>query len=238
MNGQYVRCLMVETGQEKTVFRLLKVRGLGNALFPQRSRIRKIRGIWRMDRILLLPGYVFVFTEEKIPVWKYYGMERVLRVLKYDREPEGYLKGTDLDFANAMADMDGKLGLLRALDENGFIRITDPLLDELGGEVLSVDKGKRQARIRFFLLGQERILPMNYQLFGPDGQPLTPEEEIIEEMVEDEGDEWLTAWTPDFAEMLTEGLDLESGNADPVRPEEPDGEDGTSGTGGRGYGSD
>ena len=68
MEGPLVRCLMVETGMESKVLQLLKVMDLGRGIFPQRVRIRKIRGVWRKDHIRLLPGYVFVFLDEEIPV--------------------------------------------------------------------------------------------------------------------------------------------------------------------------
>lgn len=206
-----VRCLMVETGEEKKVMQLLHVRRLGRGLFPQRVRIRKIRGVWRRDRLRLLPGYVFVYTdEEEIPIWKYQGMEHVLKVLRYDREPNGYLRGYDLDFANAICELDGKLDILEAVNEEGFIRITDKLLKQLHGEVISVDKGKRLVKIRFNLMGQTKIIQMNYQLLGDDGEPLDP----VEELLDDESDEWFTAWTPDFADDLAEELDREAETAE------------------------
>ena len=203
MEGEYVRCLMVETGEENTVLQLLRVLGLGRGIYPQRIRVRKIRQVWRKDRIRLLPGYVFVFADEDIPIWRYQRLEHVLRVLRYDREPDGYLRGRDLEFAKTVCDLDGKLDILNAVDEEGFIRVTDLLLKRLNGEVLSVQKGKRQVLIRVNLMGQSRIITLNYQLVDGDGNPLTP----AEEMLEDTSDDWLTAWTPDFEDEAVEELD-------------------------------
>ena len=206
MDGPWVRCLMVETGMEAAVVRLLSVMELGRGVYPRRVRVRKIRGIWRKDHIRLLPGYVFVFLDEEIPVRYYQRVEHVLKVLRYDREPEGYLHGPDLEFAQMVRELDGKMDILGAVDEEGFIRVTDSLLKKLHGEVLSVDKGKRQVRIRVNLVGQTRIIQMNYQLLDDEGKPLDP----VTEMLDDEQDEWLTAWTPDFADDLAERLDEES----------------------------
>ena len=202
-----VRCLMVETGYERIVSRLMEIRHLGRALYPQRVRIRKFRGVWHKDRIRLLPGYVFVYTEEEIPIRYYQGLEHVLKVLRYDREPNGYLKGMDLEFASTISELDGKMEILDAVDEEGFIRVTDQLLNLLNGEVLSVDRRKQLVKIRIHLMGTTRIIYMNYQLLGADGNPLTP----AEEMIDDESDEWLTAFTPDFSDSLAEELDREAG---------------------------
>ncbi len=206
MEGKYVRCLMVETGQEAVVRRLLEVRGLGRVLYPQRVRIRKVRGVWHRDRVRLLPGYVFVYADEEIPPGRYYYTEHVLRVLRYDREPDGYLRGNDLEFARTFSELDGKLDILDAVDEEGLIQITDSLLRTLHGEVVAVDKRKRLVKIRVELMGQTKFLYMNYQLLGDDGKPLSP----AEEMIDDETDEWLTAWTPDFAEDAAEEIDREA----------------------------
>ena len=61
-------------------------------------------------------------------------------------------------------------------------------------------------KLKADLLGQERILYMNYQLIGDDGAPIDP----VTEMLGDPEDEWLTAWTPDFSEDLAEDLDREA----------------------------
>ena len=174
MEDQYVRCLMVETGQEDTVCRLLNVRNLGHGVSPLRVRVRKIRGVWQKDRIRLLPGYVFVFSEEDVPVRSCQGLEHVLKVLRYEKEPDGYLRGSDLDFARTVRRMDGQLDVLDAVDEAGFIRVTDALLQALRGEVVSVRKGKRQAVIRVNLMGRPKLIEMNYQLLDADGNVLTP----------------------------------------------------------------
>lgn len=205
MEDRFVRCLMVETGEERTVVQLLRARDLGRGMVPQRVRIRKLRGVWRQDRIRLLPGYVFVFAEEEIPIWKYQGMEHVLKPLRYDREPEGYLWGKDLAFAKTLRELDGKMDILGAVDEEGFIRISDQLLQKMGGEVLSVDKRKRLVRIRVSLMGEPKIIQLNYQLLGADGLPLDP----VAELLEDESDQWFTAWTPDFADDLADQMDRE-----------------------------
>lgn len=163
-----VRCLMVTTGMEDTVAKVIAARGLGEGMTPRRVRVRKIRGTWLEDRLSLLPGYLFVYADREIPVREYQKLEHVLKVLRYDREPDGYLKGNDLEFALTVQELDGKLDVLDAVDEDGFIRITDHLLQRMGGVVESVNKGKRQVRIRTSLLGQERTIIMNYELL-PEG---------------------------------------------------------------------
>ena len=189
MEGPLVRCLMVETGREEAVCRLLESRGLGKGFYPRQTRIRKIQGVWRKDRQRLLPGYVFVSSGEEIPIRRYFRTEHVLKVLRYEREPEGYLRGEDLDFARTVEELDGKLEILEAVDENSFIRITDSLLKRMHGQVLSVDRGKRQVRIRISLMGQPKIVTMNYQLLGEEEEPEEPGAGEPPERKEEKGQE-------------------------------------------------
>ena len=220
MDGQFVRCLMVETGEEKTILQLMEARNLGRGIYPERVRVRKLQKNWKQDRIRLLPGYVFVFADEEIPVWQYQRMEHVLKVLRYDREPSGYLKGRDLEFARTICELDGKLDILKAVDEEGFIRITDELLKRLHGEVISVDRRKRNVKIRVQLMGQPKVITMNYQLLKEDGSPLTS----MDEMVQDESDQWLTAFTPDFADEMADRMDAEMEAAEGPEEQEDSGE--------------
>lgn len=200
---------MVETGEERTILQLLHVRKLGRGIVPQRVRVRKIRGVWRKDHLRLLPGYVFVYADEEIPIWEYQHMEHVLKPLRYDREPHGYLQGRDLEFANTIRSLDGKMDILGAVDEAGFIRVTDTLLKKLNGEVVSVDKNKHLVNIRVNLMGEPKLIQMNYELLDEQGKPLDP----VTEWLDDESDDWFTAWTPDFADRLAEDMDATAGPA-------------------------
>ncbi len=180
--GPYYRCLMVTTGQEEHVRRLLEAVHLGRGIIPKRVRVRKIRDEWIQDDAPLLPGYLFVHEEEEIPVWKYQQLSDVLRVLRYDREPYGYMRNRDLLFARTLFRLEGRITPLEAVGEGNFVRITDGLLKDLNGTVLTVDRHKRQAKIRLDLMGMTKVVYMNYVLLekvpapldgtegGPDGE--------------------------------------------------------------------
>ncbi len=162
--GPYYRCLMVTTGQEEYVRQLLEAMHLGRGIIPKRVRIRKIRDEWKQDDVPLLPGYLFVHEEEEIPIWKYQQLVDVLRVLRYDREPYGYMRNRDMLFAQTLFRVEGRITPLEAIGEGNFVRITDGLLKDLNGTVLTVDRHKRQAKIRLDLMGMTKVVYMNYVL--------------------------------------------------------------------------
>ncbi len=162
--GPYYRCLMVTTGQEEYVRQLLEAMHLGRGIIPKRVRVRKIRDEWKQDEVPLLPGYLFVHEEEEIPIWKYQQLVNVLRVLRYDREPYGYMRNRDMLFAQTLFRVEGRITPLEAVGEGNFVRITDGLLKDLNGTVLTVDRHKRQAKIRLDLMGMTKVVYMNYVL--------------------------------------------------------------------------
>ncbi len=172
--GPFYRCLMVTTGQEEQVRQLLEAMHLGRGIIPQRVRVRKIRNEWKQDEVPLLPGYLFVHEEEEIPIWKYQQLLNVLRVLRYDREPYGYMRDRDMIFARTLFRVDGHITPLQAIDEGDFIRITDGLLKDLNGTVLTVDRHKRQAKIRLDLMGLTKVVYMNYVLLEKAGSGGAP----------------------------------------------------------------
>ncbi len=167
--GPLYRCLMVSTGREEEVCRLLQALRLGRGLIPKRIRVRKNRGGgWKEEAVPLLPGYLFVHETVEEPIWKYQRLVDVIRVLRYDREPYGYMREQDLAFARTLFELDGTVAPLKAIREGDYIRITDGLLENMNGRVLSVDRHKQQARIRIDLMGIQKVIFMNYRLLDKE----------------------------------------------------------------------
>ena len=163
-DGPLYRCLMVTTGREEYVLRLLSATHLGACLIPKKTRIRRVRGDWKQEEVPMLPGYLFIREEEEVPIWKYQRIQDVIRVLRYEREPYGYLRAGDLRFAETVFRSEGVVAPLQAVEEGDLIRICDGILRDMNGTVLSVDRHKRQAKIRLELMGIPRIIWMNYVL--------------------------------------------------------------------------
>lgn len=167
-SGPLYRCLMVNTGKEAYVQRLLQMIGLGECIIPKRVRIIRRKGVWSEELSPMLPGYLFVHETEEIPIWRYQQLLDVIRVLRYEKEPYGYMKERDLRFAETIFRVEGTVKPLKAVNDNGFIRITDEMLDDLNGTVLSVDRHKRMARIRIDLMGITKIVYLSYAVTGED----------------------------------------------------------------------
>ena len=168
--GALYRCLMVTTGREEYVIRLLNAIRLGAGIAPKRLRLRHVHGNWKEEEAPMLPGYIFVREEEEIPIWKYQQLQDVIRVLRYDQEPLGYMRARDLRFARTIFRVEGVVAPLEAVDEGDWIRITDGMLKDMNGTVLSVDRHKRLAKIRLELMGLQKVIYMNYVLLEKHGE--------------------------------------------------------------------
>lgn len=158
-----VRCIMCTTGMEERVARAIMYRELGEAIIPKKIRRRCFHGVWEEDQVPLLPGYVFVFDEGSCPEsLTLLRMDHVIRVLRYTDEPQGWLRGADLSFACWLRDQRGLFGTLEAVREGSFVRITDGILRDFNGTVLTVDKRKQLAKVQLDILDGQKIVWLNY----------------------------------------------------------------------------
>ena len=196
-SGPLYRCLMVSTGKEAYVQKLLQVMSLGECIIPKKVRITRRGGTWKEELSPMLPGYLFIHETEEIPIWRYQQLLDVIRVLRYEREPYGYMKDRDMRFAETIFRVEGTVRPLKAVNENGFIRITDEMLDDLNGTVLSVDRHKKMAKIRIDLMGITKVVYLSFVVVG---ECCPAETDTATEPVSTEESETDTAVEPDSSE--------------------------------------
>ena len=65
-----MRCLFCTTGKEEAVARGIEASGHGRALFPQRDKRFLVGRAWVERPVALLPGYVFVYSDEERAVYR------------------------------------------------------------------------------------------------------------------------------------------------------------------------
>ena len=138
-------CLFCKGGQEQNVMRMLEERG-AQPLAPLAVHLRPGEKGLEKARRRLLPGYVF-FEQEDEPDWA--GISRysaVLKVLHYqDETPE--LRGEDLSFVRWLKLQEGLIDVSEVVKVGTKIAfVSGPLLG-MEGQVLKVNKGRRQVQI-------------------------------------------------------------------------------------------
>lgn len=145
----YAYCLACQTQRCAKIATLLEERGVHRAFSPRIIQRHRKQGKMEEHAYDLLPGYVFVFSEEK---WQDFrildGVEGVWRRLRgIDGAYE--LENGDYDFAMRLYEKDGVVGVMKAFHVGDEVMLEDPLFAGCKGKVTAVDYRKQRARVDF-----------------------------------------------------------------------------------------
>ncbi|GHU66163.1 hypothetical protein FACS1894184_03480 [Clostridia bacterium] len=110
-------------------------------------RIWTKNGIEKRQR-LLIPGYVFVFSDEAMNPKKFIDVSGVVRVLEYGYG-EYALADEDERLARWLLKYDGTIGLSKAVNVGSRIVATEGPLRDYVGRVGRIDKSRRRAQVVF-----------------------------------------------------------------------------------------
>ena len=136
----YVYCLFCRTQRCNRIAQLMEIRGVNRAFSPKILSKQRKEGVNVPREWDLLPGYVFLFSEERLASFEpFAGIDGIIR--RVGHSEQGYeLDGPDRDFA------------LSLLERNGVVetvRLEDPLFEGSEGIVTRVDYRKERARVDF-----------------------------------------------------------------------------------------
>ena len=145
----YAYCLFCLTQRCKVIAKLMEIRGAYRAFSPQIIRKQRKQGENIKKQFDLLPGYVFIYSEERMTDYReFYGMDGVIR--RVGRTEQGYeLEGSDYDFAMKLLEKDGIVGGMKACHLGDEVTLEDPLFNGCQGKVTRIDYRKERARVDF-----------------------------------------------------------------------------------------
>ncbi len=148
-------CLYCRTQRCERIAQLLEIRGMHRAFSPQILQKKRVQGVNEKHYVDLLPGYVFVFSEDLLTDYSvFFGMDGVIR--KVGQPDEWYeLRGTDREFAFDLLEKDGLVGGTRIVKAGEAVSLEDPLFAKVQGVVTKVDYRKERARVDFVFRGNE-----------------------------------------------------------------------------------
>ena len=151
----YAYCLFCRTQRCTRIAQLLEIKGADRAFSPKiLSKQRKQGQNYDRERDLL-PGYVFIFSEDRLINYDLFaGIDGVIR--RVGRTETGYeLEGADRDFAFGLLEKDGKVGALKMVKLGETVRLEDSLFDGSEGVVTKIDYRKERARVDFRFEGND-----------------------------------------------------------------------------------
>lgn len=107
-----------------------------------------VHGQAKDESYYLLPGYVFLFANERLYVSDLQRVDGVIRVLSgMDGAHELY--GDDERFARWLLENDGVIGISKAIREGERIRVVEGPMADYGGTIIKVNKQRRRALVAF-----------------------------------------------------------------------------------------
>lgn len=159
-----VRCLFCETGKEKRVVDAIHEKQMGRAIFAQRVKIIWKDHKYNEETYPLLPGYVFVYVgKEDILSASYQEIPHVIRVLTYENGMDK-LRGRDLEFAEWLWQLDGKIGVMKAMKVGKRIEIIDTLFKELNGSIIKMNRRQKSIRVSLNTEGTPMQILLSYEV--------------------------------------------------------------------------
>ena len=145
----YAYCMFCLTQRCKVIAKLMEIKGVDRAFSPQIIRKQRKKGVNVEKHFDLLPGYVFVYSQERLTDYRiFYGMDGVIR--RVGRRDDGYeLEASDLDFAMKLLEKDGLVGAMRICKVGDQVLLEDPLFAGCQGKVTEIDYRKERAKVEF-----------------------------------------------------------------------------------------
>ena len=175
--GKSRGCLFCKSGKEADVIdRFRTTFPTGDAIYPTRTRIRRVHDGAIEERVPLLPGYVFFQIAEQEPeatgvadailvaLLEFSRIDSVLKLLRYS-DGTWRLFGPDDEFAEMLFKSGGNIGLSTAyFDKGNRIKILDGFLKDYEGYITNVNRKKKTVEVTVNLQGKRAIMWLGYEL--------------------------------------------------------------------------
>ena len=143
-------CVFCRTGTESETAELIGNDKECVVIIPKIEREECHSGVWKRITKNMLPGYIFIFSDDALELSDIRRRGGVIKLLRYDEEDYD-LRGDDRNFAEWIYKNEGVIGVSTAVKEGTKIKVTGgPLLD-YAGSIIEVKRQKRIAKVRITL---------------------------------------------------------------------------------------
>ncbi len=150
-------CLFCETQRCKTIAEYISKTYGYCCLYPRIIQRKWIKDVSTKECHDWLPGYLFLYTEEKIvPRFSVNGIIRCLGNCE--------LAGTDLAFAEMLYRNKGILGIIKLVKEGERCRIYDSAWEKISGKVIKIDHERKRCCIEYEFDGNRRTIWVGYEI--------------------------------------------------------------------------
>lgn len=165
MEKLYCYCISCYSGnEEKVAEKIRRIADDVTAIVPVYEREEKKNGAWSRHCYALLPGYLFIYTDNPLKMSALFGISQLTGILRYD-DDSCELKGNDLEFAQWVWRYHGTIGLSRVVMEGDRIKVIDGPLKDYEGVIKKVNKHRRSAMVEIKVGKHSKDVWMSFQWF-------------------------------------------------------------------------
>jgi len=164
-----VYCLFCETEKCEFVAHAVKQVFECEAISPKQIQHTWDKGQYIDREHNLLPGYVFVYSEEEDlnPPEIRRRLDRIIRCLR-DTGLDYRLHGVDEDFALMLLRKGGVIGRTEVTETDGHLTITDETFEGIPVEILKVDRRNSRMKIAMLVANNKVQTWVEYEIVGQE----------------------------------------------------------------------
>ena len=164
----YSYCLFCETSKTKYIVKAVGEMTGCRALCPRQIQHTWAKGGGTRDRINdLMPGYVFLYCEERTDISLLNSLQGVIRCLS-STAGEYELTGQDERFAMMLLEKDGIIGKTPVYREGQMIRIAGGAFQGVTAKILKVERRLSRMQIEIPFASQLVKTWVEYEIVEPD----------------------------------------------------------------------
>lgn len=160
---QHVYCLFCRTGAEHRICE--RIRKIFLDIYPLAAIQEKHKIVNKhneIDRRVFLPGYLFLYSKEKVDVDSLLRMDDIYRIL--GAEKLAYeLQNSDRLFAEWLLKNNGLIGVSRITNRNNRITIHSGPMKYFAEKIVKLDKHTKNALVRMDFLGVTRDMWLAFE---------------------------------------------------------------------------
>ena len=160
----YAYCLFCETIKCEAVVEDIRRRYGWRVFYPKIIQRKWVKGTALEELRTLLPGYVFVYTDEPVEYPRAaFRLSFVVRLL--GNEDVNYvLQADDEKFAMMLLGCGGTIGILKAYQEGDRVKLAEGALGGIEGEIIKLDRRHGRAKIQYQFAGTACTTWVGYDL--------------------------------------------------------------------------
>ena len=162
----YAYCFFCETQRCRVIAELIRKKHGYTCFAPQIIQRKWVKGIPYEEPHDWLPGYVFVYSDEKIN--PRFAVDGIIRCLG-----NGELLGQDREFAGMLFQKNGVIGSVPLVQEGDHCFVADPSWQGMQGTVVKLDRGRRRCCLEFMFDDVRRTIWVGYELLNPNNDSKT-----------------------------------------------------------------